>query len=145
MAADGQFMDHRWGTRLPLDVPAELRLADGTVLQVLLMNASISGAFMYTSTAIPLLSRVALRPAATAAPLSHGPWLQTSWIEAYVTRDDPAGLGLEWIDPDLQSVCALLALSTRYITSLQHFATKELHRYVFLRPSSVPGERESRP
>jgi hypothetical protein len=43
MSVDSEHMEHRWGTRVDLDVLAELRTADGRSAEGFLRNASVSG------------------------------------------------------------------------------------------------------
>ena len=60
MSADIEHMEHRWGTRVELHVPAELRTADGRSAEGFVRNASVSGAFVETGTKVPLLSRISV-------------------------------------------------------------------------------------
>jgi hypothetical protein len=100
MSANMQVIEHRWGTRIPLDAPAELRTDGGHAIGVVVGNASLSGAFVKTPAKLPILSCVFVH-------VLEGP---TQWLEACVVRHDEAGMGLEWLDPGLRPVCALLAL-----------------------------------
>jgi hypothetical protein len=100
MHASTQYMEHRWGTRIELNAPAELWTAEGVTSEACVRNASLSGAFVETTARVPLLSRIALRPLARNG----------DWLDACVVRVEPAGLALEWLDPGLHSVTALLAL-----------------------------------
>ena len=93
-------MEHRWGTRMDLNVPAEVWTSDGVSTHASVKNASLSGAFLETRVRVPLLSRVAIRPLARAA----------DWLDACVVRVEDSGLALEWLDPGLHSVSSLLAL-----------------------------------
>lgn len=95
-----QLIDHRWGDRVALDAPAEFRTAQGLSLDGLISNASLSGAYIRTRSRPPLLSCVAVRPLNATG----------EWLEACVIRHDAAGVGLEWLDPGLRSVSALLAM-----------------------------------
>jgi hypothetical protein len=45
------------------------------------------------------------------------------WLEAFVVRHDGEGMGVEWCDPGLRTVCELLALRPEVP------ALKELHPY----------------
>lgn len=93
-------MEHRWGTRFELDAPAELAVAQGVCTDARVRNASLSGAFVETAARVPLLSRVALRPLAPGG----------SWLEGCVVRIEADGLALEWLEPGLHAVSALLSL-----------------------------------
>jgi hypothetical protein len=85
---------------VPLDTPAEFKTVQGLSVDGVIGNASLSGAFVRTRIRPPLLSRVALRPLNSAG----------DWLEACVVRHDALGVGLEWLDPGLRAVSALLAL-----------------------------------
>jgi hypothetical protein len=98
MSANVQILEHRWGTRIPLETPAELRTEYRASIDVVVDNASLSGLFVRTGARLPLLSCVFIH-------IHEGP---SEWIEACVVRHDEAGMGLEWLDPGL-AVCALLA------------------------------------
>ena len=100
MNANLQVIEHRWGDRVPLDAPAEFKTVQGLSLDGVIGNASLSGAFVRTRSRPPLLSRVAVRPLSAAS----------DWLEACVVRHDANGVGLEWLDPGLRSVSALLAI-----------------------------------
>lgn len=97
MSANLQVIEHRWGTRIPLQAAAELRSEHRACIDVTLDNASLSGAFVRTPARLPLLCCVHLH-------VHDGP---AEWLEACVVRHDEAGMGLEWLDPGL-AVCALL-------------------------------------
>lgn len=82
-------MDHRWGTRIDLDVPGLLWTEDGTSTEVVVHNASLSGAYVRTVARLPQLTRVMLRT-----------WGGEGWaLPACVVRHDRGGMGLEWLDP----------------------------------------------
>jgi hypothetical protein len=98
MSANLQVIEHRWGTRIQLAAPAELRTEYGASINVTLDNASLSGAFVRTRAQLPLLSCVFIH-------IHEGP---DEWLEACVVRHDDDGMGLEWLDPGL-AVCGLLA------------------------------------
>lgn len=100
MNANMQVIEHRWGDRVQLEAPAELKTAHGQSLDVVIGNASLSGAFVQTCTRLPVLTCVSVRA-------MNG---SNEWLEACVVRHDNAGMGLEWLDPGLRSLSALLAL-----------------------------------
>jgi hypothetical protein len=93
-------MEHRWGTRIDLDAPAELWTTEGIADDAWIRNASLSGAFVETTARVPLLSRIAIRAAARPG----------EWLDSCVVRVEASGLALEWLDPGLHQVSALLAL-----------------------------------
>jgi hypothetical protein len=100
MNVDSDFMEHRWGTRIDLDVPAELLTADGLSADAAVKNASLSGAFVETTAKLPLLSRVSVN---LRAPKDER-------LDACVVRVEDDGLALEWLDPGSRLVPALLSM-----------------------------------
>jgi hypothetical protein len=100
MRANREIIEHRWGTRVTLEAPAWLRTAQGSPVDVVLGNASLSGAYVRTALRPPLHSCVLVRMVGGTS----------DWLDACVVRHDAAGLGLEWIEPGVRSVSALLAL-----------------------------------
>lgn len=93
-------MEHRWGTRVALDVPADIRTPDGMSIPAWVRNASLSGAFVETEVGFPVMSQISLRPLVGGGP----------WLDAFVIRVACNGLGLEWREPGLHAVASLLAL-----------------------------------
>lgn len=94
------FMEHRWGTRVELHTPALVATGSGRSFKATVCNASLSGAFVETLTRLPVLSRMVLKPLLPGA----------DWIEGCVVRTEWRGVGVEWLDPSLRSVTALLSL-----------------------------------
>jgi hypothetical protein len=100
MNVNSDFMEHRWGTRIELDVPVELLTTDGLSADAAVKNASLSGAFVETTAKLPLLSRVSVN--------LHAP--KDEWLDACVVRVEDDGLALEWLDPGSRLVPALLSM-----------------------------------
>lgn len=92
-----QFMEHRWGNRFDVEVPAELWTADGLAASGTVRAASLSGALVETDLKPPVLSRLSLKPRAGAA----------GWLEACVVRVDERTIAVEWLDPGRQSFSAV--------------------------------------
>ncbi|GEM_PF-817564 len=86
-------MEHRWGTRHPLDIVVRLNARPHLLAIGRLRDASSSGAYVETPAAPPLMSRIYVE-------LDWGDFrrAEPSRIAAYVVRDDGAGIGLEWCD-----------------------------------------------
>lgn len=93
------YMEHRWGTRVDLFTPAHVAAASGRTFNATVANASLSGAYIETPNRLPVLSRIVLKPMVAGA----------GWIDACVVRADSRGVGVEWLDPSLRSISALLA------------------------------------
>ncbi len=100
MSANSQLREHRWGHRVVLNAPAELATIDGVSADARVRDASISGAFVETTARLPPLSRVSVRPRTRAG----------EWLDGWVVRTDGTGVGIEWLDPGLRAVSALLSL-----------------------------------
>jgi hypothetical protein len=100
MSADIEHMEHRWGTRVELDVRTEVRSDDGYSASGYIRNASVSGAYVETDAILPLLSCISLRA-------QH--W-EEDWLDACIVRVDETGLAVEWLDPGSHMVPALLSL-----------------------------------
>lgn len=86
-------MEHRLGTRVRTSLPvrvirARIALAFGSML-----NASLSGAYVETSTPLPLLARIDVVCGPVCADRAHCPG-----VPAYVTRVEPNGVGVEWLE-----------------------------------------------
>jgi hypothetical protein len=100
MSANIQVTEHRWGARVPVYAPAELLTEDRGWIEALVSDASLSGAYVRTQARLPTLSCVFVH-------VLEGP---AEWLEACVVRHDETGMGLEWLDPGLRAISALLSL-----------------------------------
>lgn len=95
-----QLMEHRWGTRIPLSLPAEIKSSDGRHGTATVRNASVSGAFLETDLKCPPLSRVCVRPLSRPEP----------GLDAHVVRAEPDGFAVEWSHPGAHPVSDLMPL-----------------------------------
>jgi hypothetical protein len=82
-------LDHRWGLRFPLARKVEIVAGEGGKKRGVVENASISGAFIRTDAQLAVLAVIRVRPYDTDLLLS-----------AQVTRLEPDGVGIEWMEPD---------------------------------------------
>ena len=84
-------MEHRWGTRQMLDVGVRLYCGSEHPIFGRMLNASSSGAFITTSTKLPVMTRVHVL-------LGWGSHQNDRHhrIAAYVVRADERGLAIEW-------------------------------------------------
>lgn len=99
-------MEHRWGKRVSLDVPATLHDGEGGFARGRIVNASLSGALIRTEVQLPVLGRVTLELEDSGrAGASH-------LVQGYVVRHSAAGLALEWTEFYPPAVAALLARAT---------------------------------
>jgi hypothetical protein len=93
-------MEHRWGTRIPLAVPAEIKTRDGQRNSATVRNASVSGALIETTLKLALLSRVCVRPLSRPEP----------GLDAHVVRAAAGGFAVEWSYPGAHPVSDMLPL-----------------------------------
>lgn len=96
------FMEHRWGERVPLDLPVRLELAGELLAHARLRNASISGALVTSDSKFPVLATVDVVLISPRAPAGR------LVLPACVVRREDGALGLEWRDMACQSVVSLL-------------------------------------
>lgn len=92
-------MEHRWGERVPLDLPVRLELSGELLAHGRLHDASISGAWLTTDTRIPVLAAVEVVMRTPAGRVA---------LPACVVRRTENGLGVEWRDMDCKPLVALL-------------------------------------
>jgi hypothetical protein len=91
-------LEHRWGSRVHLRKPTELKTIHGPDPRAVLQNASLSGAFVETALKPALFSRVSIHPAGVCS----------SGLDAWVVRVDASGIGIEWLEPASEMAIALL-------------------------------------
>jgi hypothetical protein len=84
-------MEHRWGIRQTLDVAVKLYVRSSLPRLGRLLNASSSGAYVATSAALPIMTRVHV--ALGWDRVQRG---GRHRIAAYVVRVDARGIGIEW-------------------------------------------------
>jgi hypothetical protein len=94
-------MEHRWGERFRVDLPVRLRSGTGWVGAGWLRDLSVSGAFIATELRIPSLALLQIE--LKLAGVRH-------LLDAFVSRHDDAGLGVEWEELS-PAVLGLLATS----------------------------------
>jgi hypothetical protein len=90
---EGTQMEHRWGERILLDLPARLDARPDLIAVCRLRNASLSGGYVETAAILPLGTRLHLE-----LQWIHGKRAQDCRVAAYVVRSDENGLGLEWCE-----------------------------------------------
>jgi len=92
-------MEHRCGERVTLRAPVRIQRA-GWYTSGMLVNASLSGAFVRTRLQAPILSLVEIE-------------LFQAHVPAYVVRVNSRGLALEWFEFAPAGVARLLTPLTR--------------------------------
>lgn len=106
-------MEHRWGQRIPIDVPVQLVLSCGSIGCGRLRDVSITGAFVQTHSSLPLLSLVDIEPQMESR---GGRRMQS--LPACVVRKDSTGVGLEWTEPSTHVLESILRPRARPTTAL---------------------------
>jgi hypothetical protein len=102
-ASNHYLMEHRWGRRIAGWQTLKLQSARYLGALGLLLSASLSGAYVATSTAVARDERIILQ--------LHSPtWLSLS---GFVVRTDESGFGLEWEEFASDPVRALLLSMNR--------------------------------
>jgi len=99
------FTEQRWGNRFDMELPANLRMMDGSSASATIRNASVSGALIETGVRPSLESRVSLSTRGSGTTL-----------DACVVRVDPRGVALEWLDAGRRKSASAL-LATRFPNS----------------------------
>jgi len=112
-------MEHRWGERVAVALPVRIRAPYGLVGSGLVINFSVSGAFIATTLPIAVLSqvRVSFRFGRRAAQIMH---LGSSTFAAQVVRESAAGFAVEWCEFGTQDVVAF-ANSNRSGVPFTHY------------------------
>jgi PilZ domain-containing protein len=98
-------VEHRWGERLEVALPVRIRAPFGLIGTGLVVNFSVSGAFIATTLPVAPLSRVSVsfRFGRRAARIMQ---LGSSTFEAQVVRQNAAGFAVEWCEFGTQDVVA---------------------------------------
>ena len=79
-------MEHRWGKRIPTDIPVRLRCRMGTEFDGRIVNISGSGALIRVTCPLNLLLRIDID-------------LDGHSIPSFVSRVESNGVGVEWCVP----------------------------------------------
>ena len=99
-------MEHRCGTRHPVDLLVYVRSHGGAVSSTgLLRSISVSGGFLYTTLPVQPLSQISLRLVDSAGRLGE-------YLEGLVVRRSANGLAIEW-DHDVSRLLSSLIRTSR--------------------------------
>jgi len=88
-------MEHRWGSRIPVDIAVRISARPSTIGVGRILDLSMSGAWIRARLTLPVLSRVIVVLDSTPERKHEG----TS-LGAYVTRTTREGFGVEWCELD---------------------------------------------
>lgn len=113
-------MEHRWGKRSVLDAAVRLLSGSRTVVSGRITNASLSGAFIRTDARLPAFGYVLVE--LNRNGWSHG---APARIPAYVVRQTPDGVGVEWCEFAPLAITSLLkdpleARPSKLVLQTQH-------------------------
>ncbi len=98
------YMEHRWGERLRVELPVRIWTGDGNVGGGRVMDLSVSGAFIATPLQVPLLSPVNV---VFRSRRYNGRLRDSPTYVAHVVRREPNGFGIEWFDFATEDVIAV--------------------------------------
>jgi PilZ domain len=112
-------MEHRWGERFEVALPVRIRAPYGLVGTGLVINFSVSGAFIATTLPVALLSQVevSFRLGPRAARIMH---TGSSTFAAEVVRQNAAGFAVEWREFGTEEIVAF-ANSNRGHGQVTHY------------------------
>ena len=112
-------MEHRWGERLKVALPVRIDAACGLVGTGLVINFSVSGAFIASPLPVPLLSqvRVSFRLSARTGSLWRG---NGTSLEGQVVRRTATGFAIEWCEFGTDEVVALANSKRAATPVVQH-------------------------
>jgi hypothetical protein len=88
-------MEHRWGSRIAVDIVVRISARPSTIGVGRILNLSLSGAWIRAHLNLSVLSRVMVVLDSTPARKHEAPS-----IGAYVTRTSRDGFGVEWYELD---------------------------------------------
>jgi len=88
-------MEHRWGSRIPVDIAVRISARPSTIGVGRILDLSMSGAWIRARPTLPVLSRVIVIIDSTPTR-KH----DATSLGAYVTRTSREGFGIEWYELD---------------------------------------------
>jgi hypothetical protein len=109
-------MEHRWGHRVPIDVPAWL-VTSSSAGAGTLRDASISGGFIETSNSMPVGANLGV-----VVLVGSGIECRAVELPACVMRVAPDGFAVEWRDMACPPVLALLRGAS---SGFDHLTTRD--------------------
>jgi uncharacterized protein (DUF58 family) len=112
-------MEHRWGERLKVALPVRIDAACGLVGAGLVVNFSVSGAFIATTLPVRLLSQVRVNfvLGGRTARLRRG---NDATFEGQVVRRSATGFAIEWCEFGTDEVVALANYNRADTPVVQH-------------------------
>ena len=105
LAAD--FMEHRWGRRIPCSASVHICAASGVTGSGRLRDVSTSGAFVESALDLPLFSQVTIAVQHAGGTAVDGPGTR-----ANIVRHASEGFAVEWCEIQAGTVCDQLGCAT---------------------------------
>lgn len=99
------FMEHRWGRRIPCRARARISAGVGMAGSGKVRDVSMSGAFIETAMPLPLLAQVEVA-------VSHRDDPGETTLAGCVVRLERDGVAIEWADPSPRAICPVLGCNT---------------------------------
>jgi hypothetical protein len=130
-------VEHRWGKRIPLDLSVSLQWGPHSLASGRLRNVSLSGAYVEGLPLLPVWTEVYVH----LDGIGCG---ECSPVKAYVIRNEPGGLAVEWSEFAPNGVHRLIGEAT--VTARRESARDELDSVGFLsRHARDPLQRSDLP
>ena len=98
-------MEHGWGERIELDLPVRLNTRSGCLAHGLILNVSLSGAFVATRERVPSQAGIDVE-----FNLMRSRSSKLYLVPGYVVRRTEEGIALEWREFAPRAARALIAL-----------------------------------
>ena len=97
-------MEHRWGKRIPVELPLRIDARPNSIVAAVARNVSLSGAYVETAARLLLFARLNVE-------LEWVYWSRAEpyRIPAYAVRSDAGGVALEWCDFAPAPIRAMIA------------------------------------
>ncbi len=130
-------MEHRWGRRSAANVAVTLHSGAGSAVRGRIVNVSLSGALVSTDVRLPAFTQLIVElesPRPSDSPVEA--------ISAFVVRDSPRGVALEWTEFSPPAIAALLR---RPAAKLSRDAEPQTNQNCRPRSHSMDGMRLQRP
>ena len=111
-SAAANFMEHRWGRRIPCSASVLIAAGAGVTGTGRLRDVSTSGAFVETTLDLPLLAQVTIAVLRVGAAAIDGPGTR-----ANIVRRASGGFAVEWCEIQAGTICEQLGCAAACPTS----------------------------
>jgi hypothetical protein len=107
-------MDHRWGKRVAVQLPVRLRCLPDAIGSGVVTDLSLSGAWVNSELAPAVYSHVEVTIDSIGI-LDDSSSPSCTRLFGYVVRVQPHGFGIEWNEPDVELLTALMTREDRSV------------------------------